>query len=726
MSTTEWQLTVVVIAVIMDGLFILGWRDLNQRRRRSALQTRPAEPRIHIGLTKIAALPAGVITPILLVIGFAAQASFDTGPSGRALGIFLLLALIPAMGLFVYLENRSVATQANRASTELASSISGFTLSSIADYPRRTFLGTLALVISILCASQAKNIENNLMVAFLWLSSVALFIAAVVPEDWNLDVSAFWPTIRQNRIEVMVVIAILAVGAFARLNHLEKYPFGTDQDEGLFASEALRVISGERLHLFGVSWYFDHTAVYTYLQAGSMSIFGQNVSGMRALSGTMGVVSLVFTFLLARRMFGKGAAVLTLSLTSFAPFHLMFSRMGIHDMIVMLTFIPAVVYFLYSAVASRKAIHFSMAGLLLGIGLWFDYNNKIMILIPLAAGILGYVTLISRGFWKAEYPKIALTAAGAALTLLPLWSTLISLDRIWQDPARGKGLFNNPENLRLALERFQTDSVAVVLAHQIELNVLALNHIGDQSFLGAMGQRPLLDGLTGVFCFIGVAYCLWNWKKPAFGILLFLWVAGFQMGIWSDGAPQFHRLTPVIIPSYMMAALSIVILLSQWGKMLNWPKTYATAITTLIAGSITVRALQTFLAPQNYSAAWFELCETGKAIKAWSADHNVIYLGRPWQDTQHGTILFCSNLASMDADNAADAAEVAPLPEPTRRDLAIIFSRGNLDDFEAARKFYPQATPKVGRDLQVEVMMRALLVSQAEANRMAINDKGTR
>jgi 4-amino-4-deoxy-L-arabinose transferase-like glycosyltransferase len=148
----------------------------------------------------------------------------------------------------------------------------------------------------------------------------------------------------------------------------------------LFGSEALRVLRGDRLSLFGWTW-FGHTAVFTYLEAGSMAVFGKNIMGLRVLPGVMSSLSLVFVYLLARRMFGVKLALVAASLFAFAPYRLLFSRLGIHDMVVLLLFFPATVYFIYRGLHSRRTFDYALGGISLGIGLWLDYNNKSMILI---------------------------------------------------------------------------------------------------------------------------------------------------------------------------------------------------------------------------------------------------------------------------------------------------------------------------------------------------------
>lgn len=141
MSVTSWQLTALMIAVVVGGLFIIGWRQVNRRQSpQLAPPVGPLEARLQAIVAKATTLPAGLVMPVALAVAFAAQASFDSGPSGRTLGAVLMVALIPVMGVFTYLESRSASTQAvaQPGVNLLPGPAPDFT--ALANYPRRTFL----------------------------------------------------------------------------------------------------------------------------------------------------------------------------------------------------------------------------------------------------------------------------------------------------------------------------------------------------------------------------------------------------------------------------------------------------------------------------------------------------------------------------------------------------------------------------------------------------------
>ena len=49
--------------------------------------------------------------------------------------------------------------------------------------------------------------------------------------------------------------------------------------------------------------------LFFFLQAGSMALFGESVGGVRAVSTVIGSLAVVFTYLLARRLFGRTVAI---------------------------------------------------------------------------------------------------------------------------------------------------------------------------------------------------------------------------------------------------------------------------------------------------------------------------------------------------------------------------------------------------------------------------------
>ena len=214
-----------------------------------------------------------------------------------------------------------------------------------------------------------------------------------------------------------------------RLYGLDYFYGAVEQDEGQYGSEALRILQGERPNLFGPVPLFNLTAIFTYLMAGSMRLLGEDIVGLRIVPALMGSLSLVFVYLLVRQGWGAPTALVATGLVAVAPHHLFSSRIAIRDMVVLLLFIPAVLYFLYRAMLWRRPFDYALAGVGLGLGLWLDYNNKAMILLPIVGVVFVYWFVTQKG-WRCEYLKIGLFCLGVVVVLLPVWVTVVGMDAV--------------------------------------------------------------------------------------------------------------------------------------------------------------------------------------------------------------------------------------------------------------------------------------------------------
>ncbi len=680
------------------------------------------------------------VLPLVLLFAGASQFAFDRGESGRPLGILLFLASFPVIWLFAYLEGREAGDDAEgqRPAGGPMSSLA-YVLSA---YRGRLCVGALAIAASAAAAVLAVDDRRSLIAGAVWLAGVGLFLLACVPPVSRARLChalAGWREgFRRHRVEVVLAFVVLACGVFMRCYGLDYFYGAVEQDEGQYGSEALRILQGERPNLFGSVWLFNLTAVFTYLMAGSMRLFGEDVVGLRLVPALMGSLSLVFVYLLVRRGWGAPAALAATSLVAVAPHHLFSSRIAIRDMVVLLLFIPAVLYFLYRALLWRRPFEYALAGVSLGVGLWLDYNNKAMILVLIIGAVFVYWFLTQKG-WHREYLKIGLFCLGVVVVLLPVWVTLARMDGIRPEGGflRGRLVLQAP-NLAVAQQRYGVSDPFHVFLHQVERNVFGVNYYRDESFLtcyaGWLSRRPMVNSVVAVLFLVGLAYSVWRWRQPRYAFLLIAWAVGMQGGIWGDRPPKIHYLiAPALVPVCAMAALGLV----KMAGVIVRPLRLNTiskgillgVIIAAVLGYIAYVDLSIYFAPQSVALAWEEwplpdnmswigLSKTGERIRELSRDYQVYYLGAPLvYATGHGTILFHSGLASLSAIDVEDIGAVVPLRETATRDVAFVVAPVHFGDLERLQHCYPEGRLQEWRDERVEgVCFKTFLVTQEQAN----------
>ena len=180
--------------------------------------------------------------------------------------------------------------------------------------------------------------------------------------------------IKQHRASLaLAVITILF--AVTRLWQFGVNPAGMHVDEAGMAYDAYN------LARFGTDRYqnpfpvylinFDagQSALYAYLAALFIKIFGFSMTAVRLPALLSGVLVYVFGYLIVKEMWNRRTAVLTALFITICPYFIMASRWGL-DCNLLLGFFTMSVYWLMLAVKKEKTSLFIAAGISLGLTLY--------------------------------------------------------------------------------------------------------------------------------------------------------------------------------------------------------------------------------------------------------------------------------------------------------------------------------------------------------------------
>jgi hypothetical protein len=241
--------------------------------------------------------------------------------------------------------------------------------------------------------------ESPQTVFLLWLAAV-LF--------WALALFKRWPLARPSRTTLMSG-AIIVVALLPRLWSLSFAPYFVAFDEVI---EPYTGIAALRAHpweiLSGAARdYFDQPYLLSILQAWPCLWF-EPLFGSRFASVVLSVVSLVTTYALARRLFGKVTAVVALTLLAFSYWHMLYSRLA-HPYMQPIALLSAAFYVLALGFDKRNAFLLFVGGTLLGISPLVYTPARIVV--PLSAVWLLHRVITTRTPWRA------IAAGAAAITL---------------------------------------------------------------------------------------------------------------------------------------------------------------------------------------------------------------------------------------------------------------------------------------------------------------------
>ena len=233
-----------------------------------------------------------------------------------------------------------------------------------------------------------------------------------------------------SQSERLLPIAVLSVAAFLRLYDLATIPGGLLTDEAFNGLDALRIIDGDR-PIFLVE-NNGREPLFIYLQAISIAFLGQSALSLRVVSAILGIMTVVVSYFLAKRMFGFRVALLATGWLAISLWHVIFSRIAWRT--ISLPLIVALgIYCLWRGLeevktqarvgsaspilSPRSALWFALGGVMIGLSL---YTYSIARFAPfVVVGLALYLALLHRNLFPIAFPGFLLALTLTILVFLP-------------------------------------------------------------------------------------------------------------------------------------------------------------------------------------------------------------------------------------------------------------------------------------------------------------------
>jgi len=163
---------------------------------------------------------------------------------------------------------------------------------------------------------------------------------------------------RQWRLVALALI--LAIGACLRLYQLDQYPLGVHHDElsSMYDGWSIAETGADRFGAYlpivernyGENDY--RPAMFSWLDAGAIKLFGFSVKAGRLPAAVLGIVSLVLLYLFAKTAAGSTFALLAVLLGALSPLHLQYSRVA-HEGAMLPAFFVILILWLWQRAALR-------------------------------------------------------------------------------------------------------------------------------------------------------------------------------------------------------------------------------------------------------------------------------------------------------------------------------------------------------------------------------------
>lgn len=497
-----------------------------------------------------------------------------------------------------------------------------------------------------------------------WLASLCLFLASARLLDQRCnDGSGEEPWTRRD----LVAVAALTLAALTlRMIMIDGIPQNFGGDEGEMGLEARRVLEGRITNPFVTGW-LSHPTLWFFLQALSLSVFGNNVFGLRALSALIGTATVPLLYIFARPLFGRGVAFGAATLLAVYHFHIHFSRLGVNNIVDPLLALSAFMAF-FTGVRRLSSFALGWSGVICGVAQHFYMGSRLTPLLIVA--LVAHLAIADWRRFRWLAPRLPLIVGGFLLGFGPLIAHFI----------------NDPSALtaRLAMVGVvQSGWLERKLAEGVPLAQIMLDQarqsFGAYTFVPDRGawydpKIALLDSVSSVLLVLGVALALVNWWRSEW-FLLVAWltgaaVLGGMLLVNSPESPRYVTTAPALCLLVMLALHRITALAGQAFQWTGRGRALTTLILiALLAGWNLNFYFRDYIPRRTYGWTHTEIAtKLAHYANAQPAPVYVYMFTPPRIFFGNGTIRFvASGVEGMDVhETITDPAQIAPPPDGRR------------------------------------------------------------
>lgn len=348
-------------------------------------------------------------------------------------------------------------------------------------------------------------------------------------------------------------VAILLLGFTVRSWNLEQAVFMyVDELGSVYTLIAQHDVN---TRLLVPSWEITGwSQVYAFVQSFGVETFGSNLTGLRAISVIVGLLTIPALYMLASELFDRRVGLLAaLWLATFPP-HIHFSRLGVPNIVDPLFGVLAL-GLLVRGWRRGKTRDYAFAGVMLGLTQYFYEAGRLMF--PILAVGLSLALIITA--WLGKNPSSLKPFEGN------IWRGIVGLLRT----STAAVLVGTPAHYALLAAgispamRLNTVGVIDFYFNQLQTNPLDLLQsrilppflhyiaLPDQSLLYYGGDYGLVLPYMVPFFLLGVGIVLRRWWRPGLFLLL-LWLVGVGLGNGFILQSVFSSRYAVVLPALVV------------------------------------------------------------------------------------------------------------------------------------------------------------------------------
>jgi len=417
----------------------------------------------------------------------------------------------------------------------------------------------------------------------------------------------------------LVFILILFISIVLRFYQLGVNPPSLDWDEaslGYNAYHLLKTGSDE----FGVKWplairsFGDYKPpMYVYLTIPPVAIFGLTEVAVRLPSAILGVLTVIVTFFLVKKLFQReDLALLSMFFLSISPWHIQFSRIAFEANIGLFWFVTGVWLFLKG---TKRGSFLILSAISFGFSLYSYHSSRLVT--PLL--LIGLAWHFRRQLWeKKQYCFLAFLTG--ALVIFPLIGLFFS--GAGQTRFSSVSVFSSPGLLDRSIREIEQDAARgfpfgfLIHNRRIIYTLSALKGYMDHwnfDFLFLRGDGPGRHHAVNMgmlylwdfpFLLAGIYWLLKEKGKNAFPLFWWFLVAPAASAI-STGTPHAVRALLYLPTVQIFTAYGVLKAVRVASKEKLWRKAFLPLISTLLVVNIFYYLHQYYVhTPIEYARDW--------------------------------------------------------------------------------------------------------------------------
>lgn len=541
-----------------------------------------------------------------------------------------------------------------------------------------------------------------------WLGSLlSAIIGTLFVIQWHPCWKRLWETIKNNRIELLIVSCILLVGLFFRIYNLSDHPFPWSGDEASVGIEGTRIISGEITDFFATgwsgqpNWSFVPTAI-------SLLIFGKNFFAIRLVSALVGTLAILCLYLLARELFGRRVAILAAGFLAAFSYHLQFSRIGVNNIIDSMT-VCLVLWLITRAIHKGRISDFFWGGLVCGLAFYTYVGSRLVL--GLALFVLLSTVIRQRGYLSSKLIHLGIFFASAILALTPLAYFFIRHPDIFMTRLGQENIFMNHW---LVNESQRTGAgFTSILWKQFTNTILVyISQPAIGNFFNS--SQPYLSVLGSIFFVFGLGYALARiGEQRMMTILVWFWSVLFLGGVFTLSPPANTRLLMTSPAVAIFLALGITRFFGILNRMKllspRWQNLLSVSLLVILGIQNIVYYFGVYRNQNYFQDATGEFTEKfGLELSQLGPGYDYYLFGLPRIFAAFPTVIFlCPDNNSYDLDRTM----IDTLVLTEGKSNVFVSIPENRSDLERIMEKYPGGTwEEVGRRFKTEVLYYAYIL----------------